>query len=143
MVSFLLQVQEGFPYLLSTSTVREVSHCSPHPLVLAVSPHCPCPSFVLRDILGSCFGGSWSRASVGSASSRLGAPRGAVGGSLPASGGKGSVPRVASARGSPGCELGGRGLSGAKPRKWHKDPNVAKSALREIQSRQRREKINA
>lgn len=80
---------------------------------------------------------------MGSASSPLGAPRGAVGGLLPALGGKGSVPWVASARGLPGCEVGGRGLSGAKPRKWHKDPNVAKSALREIQSRQRREKINA
>lgn len=80
---------------------------------------------------------------MGSASSPLGAPRGAVGGLPPALGGKGSVPWVASARGLPGCEVGGRGMSGAKPRKWHKDPNVAKSALREIQSRQRREKINA
>lgn len=86
-VSFLFLVKERFRYLLCTSTVREVSHCSAHPLVLAVSPRCPRPSFVLRNVPGSCFGGSWSRAAVGSATSRLGAPRGAVVGSAP--GGRG------------------------------------------------------
>lgn len=59
--------------------------------------------------------------------------------------GKGSATRFASACALHGHEVGGKVLPGSKKgkEKSHKDPDIAKSALREIQSRQRREKINA
>lgn len=110
------------------------------PPFLAASPRCSCPSSGPSNVLDGCLGPLWlwwlGHLTAGCSE---------LANCCLFWRGEGSMPQFPPARGLPGCEVGGGGLCAAKKkeRKWHKDLNVAKSALREIRSRQRREKINA